>query len=56
MFPDLQNLPGVSFDNKVLMIPADLGNASILYRSDLYEGEETWDMLFDERYKGKISP
>jgi len=56
VFPELQNLPGVSFDSKVLMIPADLGNASILYRSDIYQGEETWAMLFDERYKGKISP
>jgi spermidine/putrescine transport system substrate-binding protein len=56
VFPELQNLPGVSFDGKVVMIPADLGNASILYRSDIYQGEESWAMLFDERYKGKISP
>jgi spermidine/putrescine transport system substrate-binding protein len=56
VFPELQNLAGVSFDGNVLMIPTDLGNASILYRSDIYEGEETWGMLFDERYQGKISP
>lgn len=56
MFPELQNLAGVSFDGKVMMVPADLGNASILYRSDIYQGEETWSMLFDERYKGRISP
>lgn len=56
VFPELQKLAGVSFDSNVLMIPADLGNASILYRSDIYQGEETWGMLFDERYKGKISP
>jgi spermidine/putrescine-binding protein len=39
----------------VKMLPTDWGNSSIVYRTDMYEGEETWCMLFDERYEGKLS-
>ncbi len=39
----------------VMMLPVDWGNSSIVYRTDLYEGEESWCMLFDERYEGRIS-
>lgn len=39
----------------IKMVPADWGNSSIIYRTDLYEGEESWCMLFDERYEGKLS-
>jgi spermidine/putrescine-binding protein len=42
-------------DGNIMMVPADWGNSSIVYRSDLYEGEETWCMLFDERYEGRLS-
>ena len=41
-----------------LFVPWDWGNSSILYRTDLVElegGEESWGLLFDERYKGKLS-
>ena len=42
-------------DGNVMMVPADWGNSSIVYRTDLYEGEESWCMLFDERYEGRLS-
>jgi spermidine/putrescine transport system substrate-binding protein len=42
-------------EGNIKMIPADWGNSSIIYRTDLYEGEESWCMLFDERYEGKLS-
>ncbi len=38
------------------MVPWDWGQTSITYRTDLVEveGEESWDMLWDERYKNKL--
>ncbi len=42
-------------EGNVMMLPADWGNSSIVYRTDLYEGEESWCMLFDERYEGRLS-
>jgi len=42
-------------EGNVKMMPADWGNSSIVYRTDLYDGEESWCMLFDERYAGKLS-
>ena len=41
-----------------LFVPWDWGNSSILYRTDLVDlqgEEESWSLLFDERYKGKLS-
>ena len=41
-----------------LFVPWDWGNSSILYRTDLVDlqgEEESWGLLFDERYKGKLS-
>jgi spermidine/putrescine transport system substrate-binding protein len=45
---------GVYYGDDAFIAPMDWGNSSIIYRTDIYEGEETWMMLFDERYKGKI--
>lgn len=41
---------------KPWLAPFDWGSTSITYRTDLFEveGEESWDMLWDERYKGKL--
>ncbi len=41
-----------------LFIPWEWGTSSILYRTDLVDlqGEEdSWNLLFDERYKGKLA-
>ena len=38
------------------MIPFDWGNSSILYRTDLVDiEEESWSLLWDERYKGRMA-
>jgi spermidine/putrescine transport system substrate-binding protein len=38
------------------MIPFDWGNSSILYRTDLVDiEEESWELLWDERYKGRMA-
>ena len=57
VMPDLVNLKGNEPEgNKVWLAPFDWGQTSITYRTDLFEleGEESWDMLWDERYKGRL--
>jgi spermidine/putrescine transport system substrate-binding protein len=58
--PDsLRNLPGISAgDGKVWFVPHYWGNTSITYRTDLapeYVGHESWDILFDPKYKGRVA-
>lgn len=40
----------------VWLVPFDWGQTSITYRTDLFEleGEESWEMLWDARYAGRI--
>jgi len=57
VIPSLTNLDGATQDGKVMFAPFDWGSTSITYRSDLvdWQGEEeSWGLLWDERYKGKI--
>jgi spermidine/putrescine-binding protein len=56
VFPGLQDHKAIRDKaGNIKMLPADWGNSSIVYRTDMYEGEESWCMLFDERYEGKLS-
>ena len=57
VMPELVNLEGNVVDGKPYMVPFDWGRTSITYRTDLVdlEGrEESWDILWDERYKGRL--
>ncbi len=57
VLPELWQLPGNVVDGKPYFIPFDWGQTSITYRTDLVEwenGEQSWGLLWDERYKGKI--
>ncbi|WP_397541925.1 extracellular solute-binding protein [Roseovarius salis] len=57
VMPGLVDLPGNDAEGgNVWMAPFDWGQTSITYRTDLFEleGEESWDMLWDERYKGRL--
>ena len=56
LFPAMKTQNGVEYDGKVYIAPTDWGNSSVIYRTDLVSGEESWAMMFDERYAGKISP
>jgi spermidine/putrescine transport system substrate-binding protein len=56
LWPELKESEGVSFDGEVYFAPTDWGNSSVLYRSDLVDTEESWYMLFDDKYAGRISP
>ncbi len=56
VIPELYNLQGNMVDGKPYLAPFDWGQTSITYRTDLFdlEGEESWDMLWDKRYKGRL--
>jgi len=56
VIPELYNLQGNVVDGKPYLAPFDWGQTSITYRTDLFdlEGEESWDMLWDERYAGRL--
>lgn len=58
VFPPLKDLKGTRFDGQQWFVPFDWGQTSITYRTDLYdlEGrEESWEMLWDERYAGRLA-
>ncbi|MEX0807534.1 MAG: extracellular solute-binding protein [Dongiaceae bacterium] len=56
VMPQLANRPGMSTDGNQWLVPCGWGYNSVLYRSDLVEiEEESWSLLFDERYKGRLS-
>ncbi len=58
VFERLKKLAGAQdADGTQWFSPMEWGNSSITYRTDLVdlpEGGETWGILWDERYKGKI--
>ena len=57
VFPDLKTLAGTQLNGEQWFVPFDWGQTSITYRTDIVdlEGEEeSWSLLWDERYKGKL--
>ena len=56
LWPDLKKVDGMHFDGQLYFAPTDWGNSSILYRTDLVDTEESWYMLFDDKYSGRIAP
>ncbi len=57
LIPELWNLEGNVVDGKPYMAPMEWGQTSITYRTDLVDlqgKEESWSILWDERYKGRI--
>jgi len=56
VFAVLKTVNGAGDDGKQWFIPIDWGNTSVLYRADLVQPkEESWTLLWDERYKGRLS-
>ena len=59
IIPSLKNIPGMTHEGETYFIPADWGLTSVMYRPDLvdekYQEEETWGILWDERYTGRLS-
>ena len=57
VMPELYNLEGNVVDGNPYMAPVDWGRTSITYRTDLVDlkgKEESWGILWDERYKGRL--
>lgn len=56
VFPELAHFAGTVQDGKQYMIPTDWGINSVCYRTDLVTvSEESWTILWDPRYAGKLS-
>ena len=59
LIPALKEIPGMNVGNDVYFVAADWGFTSVLYRPDLvdekYQEEETWGILWDDRYSGRLS-
>jgi spermidine/putrescine transport system substrate-binding protein len=57
VMPELVSMEGNAAENgRPWLVPFDWGGTSVTYRTDLVdvEGEESWDILWDERYAGQI--
>jgi spermidine/putrescine transport system substrate-binding protein len=57
--PTLRSMPGISAGgSKVWFVPQYWGNTSITFRTDLapeYVDHPSWNILFDPKYKGRVS-
>src|SRR5262245_14516033 len=55
----LRSLPDIAAgEGKVWFVPHYWGNTSVTFRTDLapeYAGRESWEILFDPKYKGRIA-
>ncbi|MGL4321310.1 MAG: extracellular solute-binding protein [Paracoccaceae bacterium] len=56
MIPELWDVDYNLSNGMPWMIPFEWGQTSIAYRTDLFEleGEESWNMLWDQRYAGRL--
>jgi len=56
LFESLTALRDAQQNGQQYFVPIDWGATSVIYRSDLVKPEEqSWSLLWDERYKGKLS-
>ena len=58
IYSRLRSLPGLRDDRGQWFVPFEWGATSITYRTDLVDlqgEEESWGMLFDPRYKGRVA-
>src|SRR5262245_25107742 len=56
LFESLTTLRDAQQNGQQYFVPIDWGATSIIYRADLVKPEEqSWNLLWDERYKGKLS-
>jgi len=55
----LKNVPGMmKSETEAWFVPQYWANTSVTYRTDLapeYVGKESWNILFDPKYKGKVA-
>ena len=56
--PGIAEIDGAIIDGTRWFVPAEFGNSSLLYRTDLvseeYLEDPSWQILYDERYKNRL--
>jgi spermidine/putrescine transport system substrate-binding protein len=58
VIPALKEVEGTQVNGEQWFVPWEWGQTSVTYRTDLFDlqgEEESWGMLWDERYKGRLS-
>lgn len=58
LIPALRDTQGSVVDGRHYVAPMEWGQTSITYRTDMFDLEgqpESWGMLWDERYKGRLA-
>lgn len=56
LFPAFKQLPGVSWEGRVYLIPVDAGTAGIMYNADeVAPPPDSWGDLFDPKYAGRAA-
>jgi spermidine/putrescine transport system substrate-binding protein len=56
LFESLTTVAGARQGGEQYFVPVDWGTTSVIYRRDLVElREESWSLLWDERYEGRLS-
>lgn len=58
IFPIFRQTAGDSIGSQHYWAPVDWGMSSVLVRTDLapdYASKDTWDILWDEKYKGRLA-
>jgi len=58
VIPGLKQVEGTVDDQGQWFVPWEWGQTSVTYRTDLFDlenKEESWGMLWDERYEGRLS-
>jgi spermidine/putrescine transport system substrate-binding protein len=59
LFASVRDGQTINVDGQTYNVPAEFGNSSVLYRTDLVDPEylenPSWNLLYDERYAGKLS-
>lgn len=52
----LRTIPGINDGGETWFVPIDWGTTSVIYRTDLVQiEEESYNLLWDERYAGKLA-
>jgi spermidine/putrescine transport system substrate-binding protein len=56
LFESLTTVTGAQRNGRQYFVPIDWGTTSVIYRTDLVDLQEpSWGLLWDERYKGRLS-
>lgn len=56
IMPEVANVQGMTTGSDRWIVPCGWGHNSVVYRHDMVEPkEQSWNLLWDERYKGKIA-